>query len=358
MHKHFNIQLLLLICLGLWIPATARALETDQFTLPPKPLADIGPEVDEYVRQLLGQALEKVNQQIQALQKEQAQASSDQSRQELSKQIDTLHHPLAIATEFRKLCAREMPESEIEKWLRKNAFKAQPARFDPRYRDTVFGGALFVKPLLVTAIAPTVKIHGVMQGTDKLGHFVQQGQEYLQRYVQALQQGQTKEQAIKAGVDYGIDMEKTWGGQWWTGAYSNGDLAANFAGFWFFLNLGQAVKVGDRELPPVYVIKDGLWTANPNVPAITLAPFISEHFDEAMNPSWYDAPMRPFIRAGIQAVAPAWVQAHQATRDSETKRLKELSTWYGQDYGYCPDELITIINAYFDQQASSKNARK
>ena len=43
------------------------------------------------------------------------------------------------------------------------------------------------------------------------------------------------------------------------GIYSNADLAANYAGLKFYLNLTRAVDVGGASLPPVLVRADGKW---------------------------------------------------------------------------------------------------
>src|ERR1700682_6432710 len=55
----------LLLCGLLLLSQTGVAgFETDQYNLPPRPLADIGDEVTEHVEQKLRQAIEKINAEI------------------------------------------------------------------------------------------------------------------------------------------------------------------------------------------------------------------------------------------------------------------------------------------------------
>ena len=55
----------LFLCFVLLINSTVvSAFETDQFNLPPEPLADIGGEVEEYAEQNVKEAIDKVNAEI------------------------------------------------------------------------------------------------------------------------------------------------------------------------------------------------------------------------------------------------------------------------------------------------------
>ena len=59
----------LIICLFLYTVLIVQtplvfAFETDQYNLPPKPLADIGDEITEYTKQNVQKAFEKVNAEI------------------------------------------------------------------------------------------------------------------------------------------------------------------------------------------------------------------------------------------------------------------------------------------------------
>ena len=111
---------------------------------------------------------------------------------------------------------------------------------------------------------PTIRLYGVDQGTDKIGHVFQQGYEYLTRYEDALAGGADEASALAGAVEYGVLTEKGLYGMLLTGVYSNGDLAGNYAGFKFYRNLFHEVKIGDRALPPI-LRRDGVhWTIDPD----------------------------------------------------------------------------------------------
>ncbi|MBI1368749.1 MAG: hypothetical protein GC162_08875 [Planctomycetes bacterium] len=349
------------ICLtiaGLTLSSPLLALETDQFTLPPKPLADIGPEVSAQIKQVITDAMEKANRKIIVLRRKAQTTKDDDQRLEYQKRIDELLDVSAITGALYEFTGDGMPESHLEAWLKEHKFEAQPAVFEVETGDSIYGDCLLYKPLLMLAMAPEVNVHGVYQGTDKLGHFFQQGYTYFQKYRAAIAAGKSPDAARKGIVDWGREMEKTWGGLWWTGAYSNADLAANYAGFKFFLNLTEPVAFDGVTHPPMVIQKDGLWQWNPEASDDCLAAYMSEHFSEAFNPGWYDEPMREPLAESIRKRGKAWVENEHTTREAEVKRLRSLRTWHGEDYGYRgPDDLITIVNAYFDPPAA-QTARK
>jgi len=344
---------------ALWIAALsccASALETDQFHLPPKPLADVGPEVDQHIRQTLTKIIEPINDEIQTLQEKLRQTDDDAKRRKLEQQIAGLQDDGLIPVRLFTSISHGMPESDLEKWLRTHPFDAQPARYEIRCADSIYGDAMLYKPLLVAAMAPTMRIHGVLQGTDKLGHFFQQGYKYREIYDKAIDKGKSEDQARAAAVKYGVDMEKTWGGQWWTGAYSHGDLAANYAGFKFYLNLTRPITIGKTKRPAILVLRDGLWQFNEKVGDDWLAVFITEHFDEAFNPGWLDGPMRRGVSRRIAGCAARWVEHYETSEAAETERMMRLQTWHGEPYGHQGyDGVVSLHSAYFkDKQHAAR----
>src|SRR5204863_9734778 len=88
------------------------------------------------------------------------------------------------------------------------------------------------------------------------------------------------------------------------GVYSNADLAANYAGLKFYLNLTRPVTIGRKTLPPV-LVRDprGQWALNPyrdGRPEDLLRPFISDHLNEALNPSRYSEQMRSTVQSRLR----------------------------------------------------------
>lgn len=345
------------LVLGGVLAAAAVAFEADQFSLPPQPLADIGPEIDEYLRQVIDKAIERVNKQIASERQALAAAASDVIRAEHEKAIQELLDESIIPERLRNVVGVNMPKTTIEAWLDRHTFRAQPDRHAISYSDTFFGASMIFKPLLAGAISPTINVYGTLQGMDKIGHFLQQGHDYYGIYLAQIDAGKSESEALAKAVDFGVTMESSWGGNWWTGAFSNGDLAANYAGMKFYLNLTRPVKVGDAEYPPILIRQGDEWKWNPNGDSHLIAPFVSEHWDESFNPSWYDAPMRGFIRGGIRSRAAAWVENRQTDRAKEEERRKRIETWFGEPYGFSGwGPLITILKVHFKDVAQDAPA--
>lgn len=342
-----------LIALGFARPA--HALESDQFTLPPKQLGDIGPEIDAELKAILLRAMELTNRKIGRLEAERDETTDAEERAEIDGAIAELLDPIRMAEAVKRKWGEKLPVTTFETWIVKHKFNASPAYYEPPFGDTVFADQALWKPLLIGAMSPTIKVHGVYQGADKIGHLIQQGFDYYRRYRNELRHGGTEAEAIKAAVDFGIDMEKTWGGQWWTGVYSNSDLAANYAGMKFYINLGEPVKVGRRTMPAILTTDGGRWAWNPEASDKWFAVYVTEHLDEAMNPFWCDGLMRGGLAKRIKARGAQWVAHHNTTMSRERARLLRLSTWHGEDYGHSGfDDVVTIVTAYFDAVAGER----
>jgi hypothetical protein len=67
-----------------------------------------------------------------------------------------------------------------------------------------------------------------------------------------------------------------------------------------------------------------------------LAPFVTDHLNEALNPSNYLFFLYPVVKSVIRKRAcPEWHAAFPTlTRESLTIRTAALTTWNGLDYGY------------------------
>lgn len=97
-------------------------------------------------------------------------------------------------------------------------------RAESIYRDAEFCES----PGVVLGMASHFKLGGIVVGSDKLTHFFAQGYEYIEVY---------RECGLNAAVQHGIKTEKGKYGLSGNGIYSNGDLAANYSGLLFWLNL-------------------------------------------------------------------------------------------------------------------------
>jgi hypothetical protein len=378
----------LFLCLSCLFVVTlpVSANETDQFNLPPKPLADIAPEVEAYVAQKIQKAIDNLNDQI--VQHEgcvnnhpfpsaafgrregstaiveapppRRSPNCGTQKQEQSK-LDGLRTPDAVALAvYNQLGAGNIFLSDTGKWLNTHKFEHEPSRYTTTYGESIYVSA----PVNYATISPTIRVYGVEFGTDKFDHLFQQGYTYYRKYNAARKAGKTDAQALKAAVDYGRFTENTFFGYTVSGVYSNADLAANIAGLKFYQNLANDIQLGDTTQLAILKMVDGRWdgtrtllsasplAATSTQPAITadeasavadksvrvpiLRPFITDHLNEALNPSNYLFFLYPVVKNVVQKRAcPEWHAAFPTlTRESVTKRTAALTTWNGLDYGY------------------------
>jgi hypothetical protein len=281
----------LLLCALLLLPqATAYGFETDQYNLPPKPLADIGDEVSQHVEQRLRTAVEKINAEISARQncltnrRRPSNESVCQSPEKEQARLDYLRSNDGVANEaYHQLGAGVPPFTSMGTWMDLHHFHGQPSRYRTSYWKSLF---LFL-PHIYFTISPTVRLYDSEFGTDKIAHLFQQGYSYYKIYNRALAEGATPDGAAQKAVRWGQYTERTIYGTLVAGVYSNGDLAANYVGMKFYQGLTQDIVIGDTKRPAILLLKDGLWTVNENVSLqeLLLKPFVSDHLNEALNPS-------------------------------------------------------------------------
>jgi hypothetical protein len=76
----------------------------------------------------------------------------------------------------------------------------------------------------------------------------------------------------------------------------------------FYMNLLRPVRIGERELPPLFEHSSEGWRLRPGIDRDRLLePFLSNHLDESLNPSRYRF-SRGTIRSRIRARCRQWAQ--------------------------------------------------
>ena len=159
--------------------------------------------------------------------------------------------------------------------------------FLPNVFRSIYGAAFSPVPFSFLFDSPTVNVHGIYLGTDKIDHFFQQGHEYYDAGHAAAGRGRDAA-AIAKAVARGVKQEHKYYGTLVSGIYSNADLAANYAGMKFYLNLRHPVGSASRVRPPLLEPSRGGWRFRPGVDRDRLLQaFVSDHLDESMNPSRY-----------------------------------------------------------------------
>ncbi len=314
-----------IVALGIaLVPAAARATETDQFTLPPKPLDDLGREMGAIVVAALHEAVAQLNASLAERRLRNPQAGLEPGDERL------------LATRIYEDTGVGAPEATMERVLRYGNYGTRNVRFTPSYFDTIYSGAFSPYPLAhITTNCPTIRLYGVYVGTDKPGHIFQQGYEYFNMYEDARAGGADEKAAIARAVAYGVLTEKGIYGIALTGVYSNGDLAGNYAGFKFYRNLFHEIRIGDATVAPI-VRRDGdQYVIDParDDPDI-MRPYVTEHLNEAYNPSRHVFSVER-IRGHVRNRCAAWkTQVPDFDEESYRAHLERNRTWFGEPYGW------------------------
>lgn len=332
------------------------AFETDQYNLPPEPLADIGDEVSQYTEDNLRKAVKKINNEIavreNCLVNKTANPKCDSPEKDCAK-LEFLRSEEAVAREFYKLVGTGIPPfTAAGSWMESHKFTNQPERYKTSFSKSIF----FVYPTNYIGISSTVNLYGANFGTDKIAHIFQQGYSYYKIYNRALTKGLTPEEAENKAIKWGRFTENTYYGMIISNVFSNADMCANFAGLKFYQGLTRDIKIGDKTKPAVLILKNGVWTFNKNAVLfdILLKPFISDHFNEALNPSIYlkYLGLRCYVRRTVKKQScRQWFDKFPNLSRSELEQTsKKLTLWFGEDYGFKDSKnFITVANTCFDK---------
>ena len=289
----------------------AVATETDQFTTPTRPLYDVGPALSRKVVEII---------------------ESDRTGDD----------PERVLSEW---AGRNIFASRLALWVKEIRVEEGPVRFRPSVFDSVYRLAFSPVPASFWFDSPTVNVHGYYMGTDKIDHFFRQGHEYFEFVMQKEAEGFDATGAIAVAVARGVNQEHTYLGTLTTGVYSNADLAANYAGMKFYLNLRQPVRIGERVWPPLFERSPAGWRLRPEInPDRLLEPFVSNHLDESLNPSRYRF-SRGSISSRIRDRCDLWVHFYADRLGLVAPSGQSFATnWFGEEYGHWlpPTDEVSI----------------
>jgi hypothetical protein len=326
------------------------AFETDQFNLPTKPLADIGDEVSDYVAENLQAAIDKLNAKISNSQNclENRGKNCQTAERERTK-LEYLRSEEAVAKEvYNLLGAGFIPSTKSGTWMNSHEFKAQPARYKSSFSDSIFQ----LVPTNYLTISPTVNLYNTHFGTDKIAHLFQQGYTYYTKFRRASGKNLPPDEAAKKAIRWGKITEQTYFGTLVSGVYSNADMCANYVGMRFYQGLTHEIKIGEVTRPPIFIIKDGVWKINENVNLheMLLKPFISNHFNEALNSSKYNFILHSSVRKTVRKKdCEAWRKQYPNFTATDFDKISQpLKLWHDEDYGFSDSKnFITIGNTCF-----------
>jgi len=339
-----------------------QAHESDQYTLPVgREFADLGMHFTRLVYGAIADAAAQTNESI----------ADTFSNGEATPETVAMQSPDVIAGNVWERLFATFPTNEsLDASLSNAEFRDLYPGLVTAYRAEQF---LYDHPGLLVDItklvrigfrASTVMVDGTSFGTDKIIHFVNLGRIYHSYYLDGLNQGLVDEGILTETVPVSVNSNPFFSengllGMVTTGVRSNGDLAANYAGFKFYRNLTETVTIGKRRLPPMLVLEGHFWQINEQVNPYSdfFTRFITPHWNEALNPNAYADWTDTWVRKSIQARCPdllGWYRdPHGNIRDREAfvRLSRELSSWYGEDYAYESEgeETVSIATTCYSQ---------
>lgn len=346
-------------CLGLIVfvlvfTSASAAHETDQFTTPAgREFADLGAYFNRWAYGILREGVARANANIRRAIVEGQPATVVGALQAPDRLVMAVHSCLPWSV------------NEIEDLERTLASPRMRERYPGRivsYSDRWGGMYRYAfSPLDLRQFshlfffASTIKVYGTFLGTDKIGHFGDEGIDYYFAFRAAQNRGAGERDAIAAAVRKGTDgfmSESGMLGTASTGDYSNADLAANFAGFLFYRNLTEPIRLKGVLRPPMARREGPYWVLSSHVRSDSdfFAWFISDHLDEALNPGWFDPYLRPGLRQAVKEQVASILFRYRGAGTGRPgffdHKLRELMNYWGTDYGHrgLPEELVTISN--------------
>ena len=172
----------------------------------------------------------------------------------------------------------------------------------PRHESIYSGHSLrAARVTKLFGVGATIRVNGVLVGTDKLGHFYSQGRKFYKRW--------HKHGDEATAAAHSAFTERAIFGQFTTGDYSNADLVANYEGHRFYRALFEDGINGDK--PAILRWEHGRWVIQR---PFTFADHVSEYWDEALQPNDFDRWLKPSMQQSPESVSLAGCTDGSATR--------------------------------------------
>jgi hypothetical protein len=249
----------------------AHAYETDQLTRRAQPLDDASAAADAEVDRRLAEAAAQTNRLTGCRWKD------EPTRRLLAYRIYAATSPNEYVPNRGELSG--FGHGSYSAWLE----TADIPRRTFQDRDDIYGGLTAQESLVLAAVGvcSTVRLGGVLMGTDKPDHFFAEGFEYylISRFAR------DERRAVK----WGTSTERGTFGLLTSGTFSWADLHANFRGFEFYRALLSATSPLQRA-PDGCVAPSRPWH---------WSEWLDEAADEVLNPSVHTREVAEALRARL-----------------------------------------------------------
>jgi hypothetical protein len=304
------------------MPLNSQAYEVDQFTNRDEKPKDSTEILDKEIQRRLEEAVKKANSGFFGF-----NCNGDAKAKKESR--------LKLFTELESQLTNKKVTGVLERFANNN--KSVSKRLIP-FSDSVYKSAKKYSKVLNTAeTTGVITINNVQIGTDKLGHFFDQGHTvYLSNY-NAL----TEKQKYISGLRDSVDAEDDEYGVWTTGVYSYADIAANHGGHKFWEKLCgftySDTKEEDRKHIETYRChkeayiqcdpKTGNWILNPTQ-KFTLKDYVTDAWDESINCNLYASDASDLITNEMTRKVHAYKGNPKQPCPAEPKKCIEFQKYY------------------------------
>lgn len=190
-------------------------------------------------------------------------------------------------------------------------------RFRSQY---LYGNRSALDPARLIPPSPTIRLNGVLVGTDKLTHFTSEGWWYFKWFDKARRRGLEPDEAELKAIRRGVLVEKTILGKAVSGVFSAADLEANYQGMRFWASLC------DGEHPMLASTGDGWSLAEP----FDFRRYVTPEWDESWQPSILSRGRWKRIRRVLVGLCPML----------ETPAVRELRRSYARRDGKTRTEQV------------------
>jgi ankyrin repeat protein len=337
--------------------APAAAHESEQYSLPlGRDFADLGPHLSKIVHGAIVDAASRTNDEV-------ADAIDNGAS---PRRIAALQSAGYLAGKVWEYLFAAIPANELlDLALASPPLRARYPGLVTMYRPPA---SIYDDPLLVVDITKAVRTFfragsisagGVVFGTDKLIHFINVGRIYHVQFEAEVSRGESEQAAGRAAVYSTLlnpfTSEDGLLGMLSTGIYSNGDLAANYAGLLFYRNLSAPVPIGTRTLPPILERDGAGWRVVARPDSDFFTAFVTPHWNEVLNPNSYAGYVMDRLQVLLAercADAVDWYRDPQGRRRTQAQfEMIEsgLATYFGADYGHRANRgrKVTIASVCF-----------
>lgn len=381
---------ILTILFAWMLVSVSYGYETDQYSVPPQSLADIGEDLSRFIHENLRLGIQEINhdrvtlpQRIRNLEEDLSHyppalfddpvaehpgkheyQTKKNELQQMRLRYTALQSPLGIIGLLHEKYSGRITWSEQRDGVfgislgylpyENNLKNDKLILFNHSKFGTIYSLAGFHRVISPSyfVFASTIKVYGVMMGVDKFGHFINQGYQYLEEYKKGLASLKDSSAAYKNMIQWGVDSEDGVFGSLVDGVYSNADLAANFAGFIFYQNFFKEMKIGSEVYPAILEFKDNgdlqMSQSEFNTPANLLKRFMTHHLDESLNPSVLEYLQRYPVRKAIEKRCDSWKKYYGIYAKGELNKLTTpLKTWFGYPYGHKSENALRLQDICF-----------